>query len=60
MRAKNFDKTKEPSRGHRTRWAVGQVGGEKVAGGKWRGRRKAENFAKCGGSGKARVEMSQE
>jgi len=25
-----------------------------------RGRKKAENFAKCGGSGKARVEMSQE
>jgi len=47
MRAKNFDKTKEPSRGHRTRWAVGQVGGEKVAGGKWKMERAKEGRKLC-------------
>lgn len=63
MRAKNFDKTKAEQRlpnqvgnswqvGRRAMWVVVK----KVAS----GRMKAKNFAKYGGGGRARVEMSQE
>jgi len=38
---------RQKSRGHRTRWAVGQVGGEKVAGGKWKMERAKEGRKLC-------------